>query len=308
MESIYLIISESDYLLKKSIKKIIDGKEADIIHYDLKEFELKRAIEDLDTYNFLSNKKIVILENPLFLTTSKSPIEQDVSLLEKYINNPNVDNTLIIASAIKLDERKNIVKLLKKNVKVVEDNFNINQMIKDNLDDYQMDSATQELLIEYTLGNYERCMNELSKLKLYKYDDKIILKSDVEQLVSRSIEDNVFELIDAIVNKDKKKAFEIYEEITEKAGEVNKVLILLANKFRLLYQVKILSKTYYKDEDIGKIIGSHPYPVKLARGMINKFSENDLLNYLRKLSIIDTDLKTGNTYQNIAFEVFMMSL
>lgn len=309
MDSIYLIINEVDYLLKKSVKKITDREiDSEIITFDLKETLLTDAIETLDTYNFLTSKKIVILENPMFLTTGKSPIEQDVDLLEKYVKNPNQDNILIVTSNTKLDERKSIVKLLKKSAKVIEEEFDIYKMINSSLQEYEMDKDAIDLLVNYTLNNIEKALNELEKLKLYKYDTKKITKDDVINLVSKTIDDNIFDLIDAIINKDKKKSFEIYREMLDKSGEVNKILILLANKFRLLYQVKVLSKTYYRDEDIGKIIGSHPYPVKLARPIINKFSEDELLSYIKKLSDIDIDLKTGNTYQNIAFETFILSL
>jgi len=310
MENIYVIASEDQFLIKKNIDKIkskLTGFEE--VSYDLKEDSITRVIEDLDTFNFLVKGKVVVAHNAYFLTSEKpkNVIEQNIEVLEKYIKNPNLDNVLILTCK-KMDERKSIVKLLKKSAKVLEANLDVYKLIEENLEDYQMDRDTQRFLVDRTLNNYERVVNELEKLKLYKYDSRVITKEDIESIVTRTIDDNIFALIDSIIAKDKKNAFMVYEDMLLHNEEPMKILILLANKIRLLYQVKVLSKTIYSDEEIGRIIGSHPYPVKLARGIIHKFSERDLLKYLHELSSVDINVKTGKTYQNIGLEQFILTL
>lgn len=310
MKSIYVITSEDDFLIRKNIEKIkskLVGFEE--VNYDLKEDSIERVIEDLDTLNFLVKGKIIVARNAYFLTSEKpkNVILQNVEILEKYIKNPNPDNVLILTCK-KMDERKSIVKSLKKYANIEEAELDIYKLISENLENYQMDKETQRFLVDRVLNNYERVLNELEKLKLYKYDSKIITKDDIEMVVTKTIDDNIFSLIDAIVNKDKKNAFMIYEDMLLHNEEPIKILILLANKIRLLYQVKVLSKTIYSDDEIGRIIGSHPYPVKLARGIIHKFNEKDLLKYLHELSNIDINIKTGKTYQNIGLEQFILTL
>lgn len=310
MENIYVIASDDDFLIRKNIdeikSKLIGFEE---VSYDLKEDSLTRVIEDLDTFNFLVSGKVVVVHNAYILTSEKpkNAVFQNPEILEKYIKNPNPDNILILTCR-KMDERKGIVKLLKKSAKIVQINLDIYELILENLENYQMDRTTQKFLVDRTLNNYERVINELEKLKLYKYDSKIITKEDVENIVTKTIDDNIFALIDSIIAKDKKSAFMIYEDMLLHNEEPMKILILLANKIRLLYQVKVLSKTIYSNEEIGRIIGSHPYPVKLARAIIYKFSEKDLLKYLHELSNIDISVKTGKTYQNIGLEQFILTL
>lgn len=310
MNAIYLIVNEEHFLVEREISKIIKNKkDIEVIRHDMKEVSLEQVLEDLNTMNFFTSSKIVIADNCYFLTSEKPKgvIEQDTTNLEKYIKQPNPENILIL-NCSKLDERKSIVKLLKKEAKLIEGNIDIYQLIKENLEDYQMDRKEQQKLIERTLSHPERTLQELEKLKLYKYDTKIILGEDIDRLVTKTIDDNIFTLIDAIVKKDKPKAFEIYEDMLLHNEEPTKILILLANRIRLLYQVKVLSKTIYRDDEIGRIIGSHPYPVKLAREIIYQFREKELLEYLKKLATIDMEIKTGKTYQNIALEQFILTL
>ena len=190
----------------------------------------------------------------------------------------------------------------------LETNYDIGKLIRDNLEDFEMDNNTQKYLMEQVLNHPERCYRELEKLKLYCYDKKKIIKEDIDKLVMPSIDDNIFKLIDAIVKKEKRKAFKTYEDMILHNEEPAKILVLLANRFRLYYQVKVLSKRIYRDEEIGRIIGSHPYPVKLAREVVYDYSEKELLSYLKKLAEIDLSIKTGKTYQNIALETFILSL
>ena len=52
----------------------------------------------------------------------------------------------------------------------------------------------------------------------------------------------------------------------------------------------------------------HPYPIKLAREASYRYSENMLLEYLSKLSIVDLKMKQGNTVASLSFEVFTASI
>ena len=62
----YLIESEDTLSLNNEISKIIknnDFTQAVINTYDIEETLLENALEDLDTYSFLSEKKVVVIKN-----------------------------------------------------------------------------------------------------------------------------------------------------------------------------------------------------------------------------------------------------
>ena len=87
IETIMKIENISEEELKKEIiLKITRDKE------NLKYFTL----EDLDTYNFLSEKKVIIIKN--IESIKEEQYEKDIEHLFKYIDNPNPDNLLIITS------------------------------------------------------------------------------------------------------------------------------------------------------------------------------------------------------------------
>ena len=48
-------------------------------------FTLSDAIIDLDTYSLFNERKVVLCKNCIFLSSSKSEIDHDIEILEKYL-------------------------------------------------------------------------------------------------------------------------------------------------------------------------------------------------------------------------------
>ena len=88
----YLIVYDDIYLLNSKIDEITskDFKNITKSIYDLDEKDLDDALLDLDTYSFLSDKKIVIIKNIENLNDDKKTTH-----LINYLNSPNNDNLLI---------------------------------------------------------------------------------------------------------------------------------------------------------------------------------------------------------------------
>lgn len=308
MKNVYLIISDDKVIIDLKINEIIKkNSNSTILRYDLEEVSIERLIEDLDTYNFLEEKKIVIGLNASFLNSEKKElVSHDLVSLEKYLNNPNLDNILILV-VDKIDKKKKIVKCLMESCEVLEKEYSLTDLIKNNLDDYKMEKTTIDLLSEYCQNN-ERIINELEKLKLYKLEEKVITTNDVKEIVSKNVDDNIFSLIDFIINDRKKEAFEIYNELILHGEQVANIIPKLANKIRLIYQVKVFLKDGKSDLEISKLLKMHSYPIKLAREASYRYSNQVLLEYLNKLANLDYDLKSGRGNPSIIFETFIAEI
>ena len=308
---IYLIESDNLVVINAQIEQILKKNKLskdNIIKYDLLEVPIAVLINELDTYNLLTDKKVVIGENSSFLTASKvKSINTNIEELEKYINNPNNDNILILICN-KLDNKKKIVKLLKEKGELLSSEVSIDKIIKDNLDDYSMDNRTINYLINYCSNDMEKILNELEKLKCFKLNDKVISISDIDEVVVKSLDDNVFDFINAVVGKNKEKAYDIYKELLYKGEEETKLIIMVADQIRLLYNCKVLLLDGMKKDDIASYLEIHPYKVKLAIESSYSYTKEELLKILNNLYEIDKSIKTGKEYGKIGFELFILSL
>lgn len=305
--SIYLIVSNDKVVVDLKIKEIIGTTKASIIRYDLEEVPIEHLIEDLDTYNLFEDKKIIIGSNATFLTNGKKdPIQHNLVILEKYMENPSTNNVLILVTD-SLDKRKKIVTEVIKNSKVIEGDYSTSNLISDNIEDYKMDNSARNLLNEYC-PNKETLLHELEKLKLYKLAEKEITCDDIRNIVTKNVDADIFAMIDYIMNGKKKEAFKVYNELLLHGKQVATMITRLGNKIRLIYQVKVFLQSGKSDIDISKILGMHPYPIKLAREASYKYSENQLLDYLEMLARMDYNLKSGESDPSIIFETFIAEL
>ncbi len=321
MDNVYLLYGEEKQLIDQKIKEIIDQYLTtdianSIIKYDLTETSIDEVLDDASMPSLLTDLKMIIANDCFFLTSSNKKIdfEHNIDNLIRYINNPNPNTILILTTNSSLDERKKIVKALKKKAKVLEykkiDHVNLFNAVKDRFttNKYKIDNETINSLIEKVGYNLHRINNEIDKLMLYKLDDKIITKEDIIELVPRTVEENIFDLIEAAVNKDKDKIFTIYDELLNQGEEPIKIIVLLANQFRIIYQTKILYQQGYTEKDIASELGIHPYRIKLAYQKGRLFDDSTLIKYLKELANLDIGIKTGQIDKNIGLELFLLQL
>lgn len=305
MNNLYLIESDNYSLIINETKKIIKEhnlKEEDLNKYDLSITKIDNIIEDLDSYSFLQNKKIILGYDAVFLTKEKGEIEQNTDILAKYINSPNPDNILILACS-KLDAKNEISPLIKKNFTKVDSNINIDDYITKDLK-VKMDKTTIKFLTDIIGEDLKRIENELNKLTMYTDN---ITKEDIKKIVIPLPEDNLFNLMNAITKKDKEKSFKIYQDLINNNVEDISLIVILANQFRLIYQIKTLSnKTNKEIMDILDI--KNEKQINALRYKIHDFSEKELINNIYKLSILDTLIKSNKILPNIALPLFIANL
>lgn len=308
----YLILSKDLITINDNIKKILKKQKLttdNIIKYDATETMLENVVEELNTYGFFVENKVVVFLSCDFLSSERkrSSIIQNEDVLIDYINNPNPQNTLIII-AEKLDERKKINKLLREKFIVIEDNLNIEDKIRKNIDGYEMDSNTINFLINYLNNDNERILNELNKLKIYKIDDKVITKDDIKSIVVKDLNDDIFSLINSIVKKDINKSLEIYKELISRGEDLSKIVITTVDQFRLIYKTKILINDGKGKDEITSMFKIHPYRVKLAMEESYNFTLEELKTYIIELGKIDISIKTGTLTNNNPFEIFLLNI
>ncbi len=309
MNNLYFIETDSKEILNIKVNEILKKNKLSIdnlITYDMEETNISTAILDLDTYGLFQEQKIVLCKNCSFLGTVKSEINHDIDFLEKYLKNPN-DNNVLIISTDKTDGKKNIVKLIKSTCQVIENDVDVFKYIKEYTKGYQFPDDVMRYLITNTGEDITHIYNELDKLMALKDEEKEITKKDIDLVVIKKIDSNIFDLIDAIISKNKEKSLKIYQEMVNYGEDIFKIFVSLSNQIRLIYQVKIL-KNFTNEEIASKLNLKNVKQVVALRYKIDKYNSNELLEYLHRLSIMDEELKLGKSIDKIVFPTFIASL
>ena len=175
---VYLLYGLNDFEIDSEIKKLTkDYDKMNISKYDLTETDIKEVINDAETFSMFADNKVVIAENAIMFTSSGANTE----IIENYLNHINPHTILIFTvNAEKVDERKKITKLIKKNYKLISFNeaSSPSAFVKRQLSGYNITSSVIAFLIDRVGSNPLILENEINKIKAYK-DDKTITKEDI---------------------------------------------------------------------------------------------------------------------------------
>ncbi|WP_026572392.1 DNA polymerase III subunit delta [Bacillus sp. UNC438CL73TsuS30] len=311
----FLINETKQLLLDRLLKE--DEKDFNYTAYDLEETPIEVALEDAETFPFLGDKKVIFLHNPQFLTSEKikEKIDHNLSRFETYLKEPAPYTVLVISAPYeKLDERKKITKELKRTAEVVEakklNEHELKSWVKERARGYGIDiePSALELLLTLAGTNMFMLSSEMDKLALYAQDEKMIHADMVEKLVSRTLEQNIFTLIEKVVSRKLDEALRIYFDLLKQNEEPIKILALLSGQFRLIYQVKELSRRGYGQQQIAGFLKTHPFRVKLAAGQTDKFTDEELTNLMNLLAEADYQMKTGGMNKSLLIEMLLFRL
>ena len=312
MKNFYLLYSGDGAILNKEIndlEKKLDISDTDIIYYNIDDID--GIINEASTIGMFSlNKFIIIIMDSYFKDKKDIP---NINLLENYFDSYNSNSYLVfVCNSDSIDSRKKIVNLIKKYgiVKKLEVNDNylndyVNNYLKDN--GYKINNGDVVYFINRVGNNINNVTNELDKLMLYKINDKIINRNDIDLLTVENIDDSIYDLVNCILKNDNEKAIKLYNNFIDNGMDVNQIVAIIAAQIRLLYQVKRLYNSGKSNDEIAKILEfKSVYRVKYLLSDSYYYSESDLVKYLSKLADIDNAIKTSNGDGNMLMQLFIV--
>jgi DNA polymerase III subunit delta len=318
---IYTLYGTEQFLMGEFIQylkvKVLDEgtEEFNFSVYDMQETPIQVALQDAETLPFMGEKRMIVAKGSFFLTGAKQTNgpEHQLEVLQKYLQDP-VDTTVLLLAteSEKLDERKKLVKLLQEKGTVLsflplKDKELLSWVIRmAQKSNARIDERAAGLLLQFVGNDLRRLKKEIEKMAAFAGDDGEITEDTVYQLASRTLEQDIFSLIEHVIRLDMNRALRIFYDLLKNKEEPLTILNLLARQFRLILQVKVLSNRGYSGQQIASILGVHPYPVKLALEKAGRFKEDALRRILAYLAQEDFRIKTGAIDKTLSLELFML--
>lgn len=317
---VYLALGTQQVLLQQVREMFInlipeEERVMNVGSYDMEATPLAVALDDAMAAPFFGERRLVLVNKPYFFTGEKGPskIEHDLDSLSSYLKHPEPSTILVfLASYEKLDGRKKIVKELKKAAVVVDtsplDEVHARQQIKATLanDHYSIDNEAIDELVQRTNADYEMMNSNLSKLELLTYQDRHISQQAVKDLVPQSLDENVFDLVNAVLKHDQTRSIDLYDQLIAGQQPPLRINAVLISQFRLLLQIKVLSSRGLSQGSLAQKLKVHPYRVKLGLRTVRNFSLLALENAYLGLVNIEKALKTTQRDPKLLFQLFML--
>ena len=128
----------------------------------------------------------------------------------------------------------------------------------------------------------------------------------VKELIPRSLEHSIFDLLKYILANQKEQALALYNELLLQGEEPIKINAILISQFRLLLQVKIMAERHYQQSNMIDVLKIHPYRIKLSLQEAKRFELKTLGTIFDYLVENDYKMKSGYMDANLLFELFLM--
>lgn len=220
-------------------------------------------------YPMFAEKQVVLLKEAQQM--------KDIEKLEGYVSKPLASTIFVVAyKEKKLDARTKFAKLIKEKGEVVTtkklyDNQLpewTSQMIASH--GLTINTKALALLVDHIGNDLNRLQNEVEKLSVNLVGRKNITEEDIEKYIGISKEFNVFELQDAIAQKNLAKAIRIiqYFAANPKAGPIQLLLPTLYSYFSKIYTIYGMDN---KSEQALFGIFRNNYAVKAAQQAMSNF-------------------------------------
>lgn len=319
---IYFLYGDQYPSLKKQLKLLKEtliGKQEDefnCVNMSCKDSYVQEIVEEASKPPLFAPKKVIIVTNPYFLTTTKEKLnieadKQKFDILKAYIKDPlPYSDIIFFYEGLSISKKSEIYKLIAKYGTIKEVASLSEEQLKNtgiqyfNKKNVKIDfDALNELMF--------RCGNDLAKFtmeanKLCIYSSHIT-KADVEALVSLKLEQNAFAIAENLMQGNIDKALKIYTDLRTLKEEPVRLIALMASQFRILTEVGYLKELNKTQEEISKIMGIHPYRVQLALKNLNLISKKKAQSILDDLYDLDYRIKSGQVDPYFGFELFILN-
>lgn len=313
MNNIYVIISSDSYLAKQAKDEIIKNRQIEdfnISSYNFLDSEPLEILNEMTTVSLLGEERMVVISEPEFLKSTY----KNTTIVDKFINyflDENQDTIVVIITEADLDYRIKINSVLKekatiKKIAAIEGD-NLASWIVNRLknEGYKIDNSAVNELIERTEGDIMQLNNELDKLMLY-HTDKNITYASVKLLVSRNLEDNIFNLLNAFVSNDKKSLFSIYEDFMTLNEDEMRIISAISNKLEeILYTKMLINKKLGKDE-IASYFRVKPGRAYYMMEAAKKISDDNIKALIERITELDFNIKSGKIDKKLGLQLFIL--
>lgn len=305
---IFLLIGEDSFQIKEKEKELVEKFSPQPLKEVLYRFNLKEDFQEviekeIQTPSFFNQRKIFILENPDKNPNFQSFFLRNLSLFEKSedifiliqggkIKNRSFFQKLKAHSCFfefKLFSEKELIEWAKKKAKKLSLSFS---------------PKAFEVLLERCGKNPWRIERELEKLSLFQEKGGVFTEKEILELVPFIVEENIFSFVNALLERDVKKAIFLFREYLFSGERLNFLFPILRSQIRdLMFTISLFQNIpSFAPKLLLKRF--HPYRAKILMENARKFDLENLKRVYFKIFELEVKTKTGELTLPTIFSIF----
>jgi DNA polymerase-3 subunit delta len=310
--NVYLLYGEEAYLrrqyrdnLRNALIPPDDSMNCTV--YSGKDINVNEVIDMSGTMPFFAERRVIVVENSGWFKSGNDKIVELVN------NIPST--TYIIFVEEEIDKRNRLYKAVGENGYValceIQDEETLKKWIMGLLkkENKLITGDALNLLLDKTGTNMENIRREVEKLICYRYYDEGITAQDVEEICTVQIQNQIFDMVEAVASKNQKRALELYYNLIALKEAPVKILALISRQFNMLLQVREMKQKGYPDAEIAKSTGLNAYYLKKKYiPQSSRFKISQLEAALRSCVEAEENIKTGQMTDTLSVELIIVGL
>ena len=309
LNNVYLLYGEEAYLKKQYKEKLRNAMLSpddtmNYAYYEGKGINVNEVIDLAETLPFFAERRVIILEDTgLFKSASPE--------LADYLKEMP-DTTSIIFVESEVDKRGKLYKAVQSKGRAIElgrqDETTLVRWVAGSIK--RENKNVSENTVRYFLSkvgtDMENIQKELEKLFCYAMDKDSITSEDVEAICTTQITNQIFDMVNAVADKQQKKALQYYYDLLALKEPPMRILFLLARQFKLLLEVKVMDQKGYGRKEIAEKTGINPFVVGKYQTQAKSFQTKELRSIIEDSVETEECVKTGRLSDILGVELFIV--
>lgn len=307
---LYVFYGEEDFLREYNANKIINSynlTNPSMNFVKLDDETISKLPDNCEQMPFCDEKKVILVKNSGLFTSGKK-VSASVSdkVVEYLLNLP--DYAVVVFNEESVDKRLTPYKKLSKVGKFEEEKYrgavDLANWICSGMKKCgaEIDIEDAKYLAECSGPSMSYLHSEIKKLAVLNKEGEKITKQLIDDVCIKSMQGIIFDLTDAIGNKDKKKSLVLINELILKKEAEQFILIMLYKHFRNLFLLRAATDEGRASADE---LGINPYVYRKLLGQVKNYEKAELRNILKKLVELDVKSKKGELDLRVGLEVLL---
>lgn len=295
IKPIYLLCGDEDFLIERALmllkeRIMIPGAEAfDYQVVDGREITPEDIVLYANTLPALAPRRIVVIKNP-----PENVLNTGSGLLPAYIDKPAGTTCLVITVKGSVDKRLSVPRKINEKGCLVDFLQLKGQTLAASLrqeakeQGYNLVPAAARLLAQW--GGLRQARSELAKAMTYVGRPGPITLDHIYAIMSgNNNEGTVFQLVDAMGNRDSALAVSLLRQLLARGEEPLSILGMIARQLRLICHYHLLQNK----NDLVSQLGVRPFVARKIISQARNFSLYSAGRALEELLKVDVGIKTG---------------
>lgn len=304
---VYLLYGEEAFLkrsYKNRLKEALVGDDTMNYHYfEGKGLDVQEIISLADTMPFFGERRLILIEDSGFFKGAADAMVDYLPAMP--------DTTCMVFVESEVDKRSRMFKKVKELGHVAEMTRQDEKQLASwaggilAKEGKKITGRTMELFLGKTGDDMEHIRMELEKLIGYTLGRDVITDQDVEEICTVRVTNKIFDMVAAIVNRQTRKAMDLYEDLLTLKEPPMRILFLIARQFNQVLQVKELMNQGMDKSSIASKLKMQPFVVGKVMPQARSFSRDQILSYVNLCVDAEESVKTGRLGERLAVELLI---